>query len=148
MERLFLVDDDSDQCVLIAKVFNDLAPEVKVEPMDSGEKLLERLQSRFLFPQLILLDFQMDIKNGIEVLRELKQDKDFREIPVIMFSGSPKPEIVSECYKLDAHSFIRKPHDYDELLEVVETICYMLQTKFKTKTIKKKRPKTKAAMIT
>ena len=148
MKRLFLVDDDPDQCILVTKVFNEIAPEMEVECIGSGEKLLERLQSRFLFPQLILLDFQMDVKNGIEVLRELKQDEDFRQIPVIMFSGSPKPEIVSECYNLNAHSFIRKPGDYEELLKVSQTIRYLLQTKFKIEPIKKKRPKTKGTMIT
>src|SRR5438132_12396350 len=60
-------------------------------------------------PALILLDLNMPRKDGFEVLREIKADRDFRRIPVIVFTTSNRDDDVDSSYDLGASSYVTKP---------------------------------------
>jgi CheY-like chemotaxis protein len=51
----------------------------------------------------------MPRKNGFEVLKEIKSHFQFRQIPVVIISGTAYHEEVKECYLLGANSFVQKP---------------------------------------
>lgn len=60
-------------------------------------------------PVLILVDYNSSPDNGIEVLKKLKSDPLYCDVPVIILSDSDHPKYKNECYKLGASSFIKKP---------------------------------------
>jgi len=64
----------------------------------------------------IVLDMELPDKNGIDVLRELKDSKQYENIPVIILSGSSNQEMVRECLKIGAFDFIRKPFNIEEFV--------------------------------
>ena len=73
-------------------------------------------------PDLILLDLNLPKKNGREVLGEIKQDPDFKRIPVVVLTISKSEEDIMKSYNLHANCYISKPVGLDKFLDVVKSI--------------------------
>ena len=74
-------------------------------------------------PDLILLDLNLPKKNGLEVLKEIKEDGELRRIPVVVLTISSNEEDLIKAYNLHANCFINKPLDIKEFYIIVEFIC-------------------------
>lgn len=121
---IVIVDDDSDDRGLIRDAFFENSPDRKFVLLESGDSLLEFLQSLAdsELPALILLDLNMPGKDGREALKELKKDSKMHHIPVVVFSTSSldKDRIIS--YELGANCFITKPSSYKEMVYLTDAI--------------------------
>jgi two-component system response regulator len=70
-------------------------------------------------PKLILLDIKMPRMDGIDVLRRLKSDESTRMIPIVMLTSSAEEQDVVESYRLGVNSYLVKPVDFGDFIEVV-----------------------------
>jgi len=107
-----MLDDDHDDRHITETVFAEKGYDVKLEFLDESDKVLTFLEDASIdgtLPHLILLDLNMPRKNGFEVLKEIKSHFQFRQIPVVIISGTAYHEEVKECYLLGANSFVQKP---------------------------------------
>ena len=76
-------------------------------------------------PKFILLDLKMPKVTGIEVLSHLKQDERTKAIPIIMLTSSAEEKDIAKGYQLGVNSYLVKPVDFDEFINVVsDTGCY------------------------
>jgi two-component system, chemotaxis family, response regulator Rcp1 len=73
-------------------------------------------------PDLILLDLNLPKMNGQEVLFEIKNDKKFVRIPVVILTNSKMEEDILKTYENHANCYILKPVDLDQFLGVVKSI--------------------------
>jgi CheY-like chemotaxis protein len=73
-------------------------------------------------PDLVLLDWHLPVKNGREVLAEIKSSGRLRKIPVLVLTSSAADEDISEAYALNANSFITKPVDLESYVKMVRAI--------------------------
>jgi CheY-like chemotaxis protein len=73
-------------------------------------------------PDLVLLDLNMPRLDGHETLDAIKADPELRGIPVIVLTTSGSPHDVSRCYEHYVNSYVRKPVDYDQFVEVMRSI--------------------------
>ncbi len=73
-------------------------------------------------PDLILLDLNLPKKDGREVLEEIKQDDQFRHIPIVILTTSQAEKDIIESYRLRANAFVTKPVDLEQFLKVVQSI--------------------------
>ncbi len=73
-------------------------------------------------PDLILLDLNLPRKDGREVLEELKQDPQLKQIPVVVLTTSRAEQDVLRSYALHANCYITKPVDFNQFMEVVKSI--------------------------
>jgi two-component system, chemotaxis family, response regulator Rcp1 len=73
-------------------------------------------------PGLILLDLNLPIKDGREVLSEIKSDPDLRLIPVVVLTTSQAEQDIVESYQLHANCYITKPVDLEQFLNVIHSI--------------------------
>lgn len=127
---IIVVDDDEDDQLLLQSAFVDIGCQSKIVFVNNGISLLQFLEKNYngndpdQKPCIILLDLNMGIKNGKEVLKDLKSDSDFKEIPVLMYSTSQTEADKKDCYALGAETYIVKPFHYSALLKVVEDIRY------------------------
>jgi CheY-like chemotaxis protein len=76
---------------------------------------------------LVLLDIRMPGIDGVEVLRQVKQDPELRRIPVIMVTTTDDPREVERCHELGCNSYVTKPVDYQQFVEAVRRIGLFLQ---------------------
>lgn len=79
-------------------------------------------------PDLILLDLNLPKKDGREVLREIKTDKEMGRIPVVILTTSRAEEDVLKTYDLHANCFITKPVDLEQFIKVVQSIEFFWLT--------------------
>lgn len=73
-------------------------------------------------PDLILLDLNLPKKDGREVLKEIKNDDEFKTIPVVVLTVSKAEEDILKSYNLHANCYISKPIDLNQFSKVVKSI--------------------------
>lgn len=74
-------------------------------------------------PDLVILDLNLPLKNGREVLADIKASPQLKQIPVLVMTSSRSEDDVNDAYTLNANCFITKPYnleDYEEILRSIE----------------------------
>jgi CheY-like chemotaxis protein len=124
---ILLVDDDEDDRYIFQEGFVQAGCKNEFIQFESGNKFLDYLKTinREAFPSMVLLDLNMPIVDGREVLRAVKQSSDWNHIPVVVFTTSKLDSDRKTCYELGANCFITKPSGYQEVLEVTKSITLL-----------------------
>ena len=78
------------------------------------------------FPSLLLLDIKMPKIDGIEVLRQVKQDAVLKKMPVIMITTTDDPREINKCHDLGCSNYIAKPIDYDKFVDAIRKLGLFL----------------------
>jgi two-component system sensor histidine kinase/response regulator len=113
--KILLVDDEPDlidtiQCRLEANNF-------AVSTASNGEEGLQKAASDM--PDLILLDTNMPVMNGHEMLERLRKDPDLKEIPVIMCTALCEAQDIAAASSYGISDYVTKPFDYADLIEKI-----------------------------
>ncbi|HDY65131.1 MAG TPA: response regulator [Phycisphaerae bacterium] len=124
---LLVEDDPGDQeltrrALKESKICNELCL------VEDGEEAMDYLFRRGRFeapsdsprPDLILLDLNLPRVDGREVMKQLSADPDLRIIPVVVLTTSKQEEDIIRSYELGCNSFITKPVDLNQFIEVVK----------------------------
>lgn len=119
---ILVADDDPEDCLLIKDALEESECSCEIIFVSNGEELLRKLQGPMPAPDLILLDLNMPRKDGREVLRELKEDPELKQIPVVILTTSNLQEDVQECYSLGVNSYITKPASFRSLVDMMKCI--------------------------
>jgi len=86
-------------------------------------------RDEFPLPDLLLLDLKMPKVDGFEVLAEVRSNKDFSALRIIVLTSSDQVYDVNKAYDLGANSFLVKPLDFENLTALVRTLsAFWLQT--------------------
>ncbi len=72
---------------------------------------------------LVMLDINLPVTTGFELLQEIKAHEILKTLPVIIMSGSNNPEDVQRCYRAGANSFVCKPAQLDEILTLAACLA-------------------------
>ena len=127
----YIVEDDQTDFEHINQAIHEIQPEIKIRRFLHGAALLAHLQNSQPqeYPSLIMLDFFMPILDGLKTLQQLKANENFQQIPVVMWSGSSRPEDISQAYRLGARAFHTKPVLFEDWQEQLQTtLRYWLKT--------------------
>jgi CheY-like chemotaxis protein len=120
---IFIVDDDPDDRQIILDAFLEKSPLIDYVFIENAETLLENLYSdESDFPALILLDLNMPGMLGLQALKEIRGNKKFSQIPVIVLTTSTLAQDRRTSYELGASCYLKKPDSYGELVEITESI--------------------------
>lgn len=126
---ILLVEDNPDDEQLIMRAFRNSGFGDDVSVARNGREALDYLMNTETPPQLMLLDLKLPKLGGLEVLQALRLENRTRLIPVVVFTSSIEHTDVLTSYDLGANSYIRKPVDYNDLINIVKKIIdYWMQT--------------------
>ncbi len=99
---------------------NDSGKQVICDAVDSAASGLERLDSDLVnVPDYIFLDLNMPGMNGKQCLVEIKNRPHLKDVPVIIFSTSSRPQDIRETEQMGATAFITKPSSIRSLANIL-----------------------------
>ena len=119
--NLLLADDDEDDCDFFKEALDELHLPTSLVTVNDGVQLMDFLSEKSVenLPDILFLDLNMPRKNGLECLREIKQNEAYKNLPVIIFSTSLDRDIVDLVYEKGAFHYIRKPGEFAKLKKVI-----------------------------
>ncbi|MDB5281669.1 MAG: response regulator receiver protein [Bacteroidota bacterium] len=121
--QIIVVDDDHDDKQLFQFALKEAGGENPTEFFDDGMQLLQFLDSSGVNNiGIILLDLNTPVMDGRETLKRLKDNHDWKKIPVIIFSTSDSPEDIRLSYISGAAAYIIKPLGFSKLVEIARAI--------------------------
>lgn len=127
--EILLADDDSVDRELFSEALKSTRVKHRLIEVGGGEEVFTHLNSNHGKPDLIVLDLNMPVKDGRETLRELKANKIFKCIPVIILSTSNSHFDIRYSYEYGASLFLTKPHSFHDLVEMLD-ILLTLSSKY------------------
>jgi CheY-like chemotaxis protein len=118
-KNLLQIDDDPDDCELFCDALNEVC-DIKYTCIHDPVTAIAQLTELKVTPDIIILDLNMPVMNGIEVLTKIKKEKKIADIPVVIFSTSCDKENKREAMACGAMACIVKPTSYAALKELIE----------------------------
>ena len=126
---ILVAEDDEGHARLIQKNLSRAGLHNEVVRFSNGQAVLDFLFRRGANPHrepdtsyLLLLDIRMPQVDGVEVLRQIKQDSELRKMPVIMLTTTDDPREVERCHAIGCASYMVKPVDYEKFAEAIKSL--------------------------
>ncbi|MBE9052890.1 response regulator [Nostocales cyanobacterium LEGE 11386] len=124
---LLVIEDSDEDFEALCRVMKREAVVNPVFRCTDGDEALDFLYQTGAYsdrqksprPAIILLDLNLPGTDGREVLAQIKQDEDFKYIPVVVFTTSSNPKDIEICYRSCVSSYMLKPIDINRLLETI-----------------------------
>lgn len=121
-KNIYLAEDDCDDVQFFTDALNEITPDTSLTVFCNGAELLKGLEDCKQLPDIIFVDINMPIMNGLEALALIGKSQAFKSIPVIISSTSSNMDNITEAYQLGASSYFKKPSDFSSLKEQLKGI--------------------------
>ena len=127
---VFHINDSTDDQVLFQAACKHAQVPFLWHVVDSTEKAISYLESLVAlnqnhavrWPDIVVLDVVMPGESGLAVLEFMRNTPQFKTLPVVIFSGHPEPRLIEEAYRLGANSFLAKPVQFEQTVELVGSL--------------------------
>ncbi len=127
--KLLLVDDEEEAVEILQNRLTREGYEV-VTALDGEEALVKMKEDN---PDIVLLDLVLPKKNGMEVLKEIRQSYKDRWRPVIIISAKHELDSIKGCYSLEADHYLTKPCNMESILRGINTMISLIPLRQKHK---------------
>lgn len=125
---VLLVEDNPRDVRLTQRAFVQAGLEHDLRIVRDGDEALEYLHREGAYrdlqvsprPDVILLDLNLPRMSGHELLRRLKQDQRFRQMPIIVLTTSGRPDDVRLAYEEGANAYLLKPVEFARFTKIME----------------------------
>lgn len=124
---ILLVEDNAGDVRLTQEVLKGSKVRNNLIVANNGQEALNCLRKQGKYagtsrPDLILLDLNLPVMDGREVLERIKDDQDLKRIPVVILTTSKAEEDILKTYNLHANCYVTKPVDLEQFVKVVKSL--------------------------
>jgi CheY-like chemotaxis protein len=123
---ILYAEDDFDDFESIREALDQLSDQHVLLHAKNGQEAVSFIENATILPSLIVLDLNMPVMDGKEVLQWAKERNEYKNIPVMIFTTSSREEDVKLCQKHGC-TFFRKPTLYRDLLHVAQTMLNLCE---------------------
>lgn len=118
--RILLADDDHDDTFLFWEALGQVPVETQLSVANNGAALLQILKDPNDKPDIIFLDMNMPVKNGLECLEEIRGTTGYEQVPIVILSTSVARYLWESAYRNGANLYIQKPTSFNGLIEILK----------------------------
>jgi len=129
LKRILLAEDNEHDVELTLSALSEYRLANEVVVTRDGAEALDYLYRRGAFrlreegnPVVVLLDLKMPKVDGLEALRQIKQDGALRQIPVVMLTSSREENDLVESYRLGVNAYVVKPVEFSRFVQAVREL--------------------------
>jgi len=125
--NVLLVEDNEDDVELTLEALEDSRVRMDIQVVRDGMSAMAFLRREDAYsdkprPDLILLDLNLPLMDGREVLKKIREDPNLTDIPVVVLTTSEDDGDILKAYKLHANCYISKPVDFTQFTEIIKQI--------------------------
>ncbi len=120
-KRIMLIDDDPDDQLFFRDALQLIRPDFQCEAVSSCREAFRQLEQPPL-PDFIFMDLNMPVMNGFDCLAFLKNQEQFKNITVVIFTTSKNTQDISKTRQLGARWYLTKPDDFKVLCRKLKKI--------------------------
>ena len=126
--EILLVEDNKDDVLLTREGFERAKLTVNLHHVENGEECMAFLRKEGEYsdvptPDLILLDLNMPLMDGREVLAEMVKDDNLKHLPVVILTTSNDEHDVLNMYQKRCSAYATKPVEFTDFLNVIKGIA-------------------------
>src|SRR5437016_4573868 len=114
---ILYAEDDPEDLDTFRDIVALIDPAIKIFHAKNGSELLDILDNSVILPDYVFLDINMPVVDGKECLKQIKADKRFKTIPVVIYTTSNRPSDIDTFYQLGAHKYFVKPSTFKDAVE-------------------------------
>jgi CheY-like chemotaxis protein len=118
-KSILQIDDDYDDCDFFLEALGEVSA-AAYTAIHNPVQALQKLACNEIRPDLIFLDINMPVMNGMELLAELKKKESIKNIPVIIFSTTIPSDIENKIQDLGAIGYYAKPNDFNIMKSILK----------------------------
>lgn len=129
IKRILLAEDNPNDIELTLAALQECRLANEVEVVQDGAEALDYMYRREKYstrapelPCVVLLDLKMPRVDGLEVLRQIKSDVQFRRVPIVMLTSSREEQDLIRSYDLGVNAFVVKPVDFEQFVEAIRNL--------------------------
>jgi CheY-like chemotaxis protein len=111
--HVFFGDDDQEDIEFFKRAISETSDDIRITIAKDGLQLLEFLQ--VVVPDIIFLDLNMPRMNGIDCLKEIRNQEIYKDVPVIIYSTTAEKAHIDLTYALGANMYIQKPENFTKI---------------------------------
>ncbi len=117
---IMLAEDDLDDVYIFRSALNELGFQYTLRHAENGEKLFILLKNKI--PYILFLDIEMPCKDGMACIREIRQNREFDNMPVVMYTSFFTEKYIEQAYRTGANLFLAKSQSFSELVGKLKKI--------------------------
>lgn len=129
---ILLVEDNPDHAELVMRSLADFQVANRIVHVEDGEAALDYLHGlggyadrhAFPMPHLMLLDLRLPKVDGLQVLREVKENVKLRPLPVVILTTSDAERDLAMAYEYHANSYLTKPVDFIDFSKLLRDLGF------------------------
>jgi len=110
---ILMAEDDEDDRLFFKEALQDIKVKTIIDFVNDGSQLMNYLnQPNLRLPNMVFLDLNMPLKNGLECLSEIRRNNRLNDLAIVIYSTSASEEDVEEAFVNGANIYIKKPNDF------------------------------------
>lgn len=123
VRSVLLADEDADDHEFFRTALREIDPTIRLDIVKNGKQLLQLLT--YYVPDLLFLDLDMPVKNGLESLLSIRSSPQWKDLPVVAFSSTSRPSNVETAYAMGADLYFMKSPTFTDLISLLRALLAM-----------------------
>lgn len=118
--NVLVAEDDLDDFEILSDAIGDLPLKIVLSRAENGDVLMRLIHEKI--PDLLFLDIILPCRNGRDCIREIRSDRKFDALPIIIYTSLKDIDTIEFCYRWGTNLFVHKPHSFTDITEIVRKI--------------------------
>jgi CheY-like chemotaxis protein len=120
LQQILIAEDDDDDFEVLRDAIQELELLITIERAENGDILIRMMDEKT--PDLLFLDILMPLKDGRQCLKEIRANKKYDLLPIIIYSSLNAWHEIEFCFREGANLFTIKPNSYSDLKVILQKI--------------------------